>query len=154
MQSVICVLVVLALGAPAPLAAAQDGPNPISKVIELLSELQAKLIKDGEVEEKAFRDYFEWCDDASKEKQFEIKTLKAQAEDLKATIQKETSDIEALSTKIEELAANLATNSADLKAAGEIREKEHSDFGANEADLMDTVDTLGRAIRILQQHVS
>jgi len=119
-------------------------------VIELLSELQAKLIKDGEAEEKAFKDYFAWCDDASKE----IKTLKAEVEELKATIDKSSSDIDALTTKIEELAGRLATNSADLKAATEIREKERADFGANEADMMDAVDTLGRAIKILEKHVA
>merc|ERR1719174_2710943 len=128
--------------------------NPLQKVLQLLADLQAKVIAEGDAEAKAFKDYFEWCDDASKEKQFEIKTMKAEVEDLKATIAKASSDIDALTAKIEELAARTATNAADLKSATEIREKEHEDFVANEKDLMDTVDTLQRAIQILQKHVS
>merc|ERR1719359_1248044 len=128
--------------------------NPISKVIQLLSELQAKIIRDGEAEEKAYKDYFEWCDDAAREKQQEIKTLSAEKEELTATIDKATADIDALGTKIEELAAKIATDEADLKAATEIREKENANFVVVEADLADGVDALGRAIKILEKHAS
>merc|ERR1719160_1230634 len=67
----------------APVAVA-DNSNPISKVIELLSALEAKIMKDGEAEEAAYKDYFEWCDDAAKEKGFALKTDSAKKADLKA----------------------------------------------------------------------
>jgi len=134
--------------------AGQVEVNPLQKVLQLLADLQAKVIAEGEAEEKAYRDYFEWCDDASKELQFEIKTGKSQVEELKATIAKEASDIEAAEAKIAELAEKIATAAADLKNATEIRDKEHADFAANEADLMDAIDVLGRAIKILEKHVS
>ena len=50
--------------------------NPIQKIIELLPGPQARIIADGEAEEKQFNEYFEGGDDATKEKHFEIKTLK------------------------------------------------------------------------------
>jgi len=128
--------------------------NPIAKVIQLISELQAKVIADGEAEEKAYKDYFEWCDDAAREKQQEIKTLSGEKEELAATIEKATATIEELSTKIEELAGKISVDEADLKAAGEIREKEHANFVVVEADLADGVDALGRAINILSKHAS
>jgi len=40
--------------------------NPIQKVVQLLSELEAKIMKEGEMEEKAYKEFFEWCDDAAK----------------------------------------------------------------------------------------
>jgi hypothetical protein len=35
--------------------------NPLGKVLELIDELRAKVVKDGEAEAKAFKEYFEWC---------------------------------------------------------------------------------------------
>merc|ERR1719473_1927949 len=57
--------------------------NPIEKVIEILSELQQKIIKEGEVAQKIYDEFAEWCEEESKNLQFEIKTGKAEA-DLKA----------------------------------------------------------------------
>merc|ERR1719298_347405 len=82
--------------------------NPISKVIELLSALEAKIMKDGEAEEKAFKDYFEWCDDASKEKGFVLKTESAKKEKLEATIGKAKSDIEDAEEMISSLSATIS----------------------------------------------
>merc|ERR1719238_189095 len=152
MKSFFSVLALAALLSSAD--AAKVEVNPLQKVIQLLAELQAKVIAEGEAEEKQYRDFFEYCDDASKEKQFEIKTAKAQVEELNAAIDKHTSDIESLTSKIADLAQKMATAEADLKAATEVRDKEHADFVANEADLMDAIDTLGRAIKILEKHVS
>jgi len=127
--------------------------NPIQKVIELLSALEAKILKEGEAEEKAYKEFFEWCDDAAKNKQFEIKTATAAKEKLEATIQEAESNAASAAATIEELAAQLAEDNADLKAATEIREKEHADFAANEAELADAVDTLGRAIGIIERNM-
>merc|ERR1719456_361260 len=107
MKSVAALLLIVLVSA---VAGDKVDVNPLQKVLQLLADLQAKVIAEGEAEDKAFRDYFEWCDDASKEKQFEIKTAKAEVEDLTATIQKKTADIDALAAKIEELAARIASN--------------------------------------------
>merc|ERR1719463_36809 len=128
--------------------------NPIEKVIEMLSELQQKIIKEGEVAQKIYDEFAEWCEEESKNLQFEIKTGKATAEELSATIDKAASDIKAGEEAIEELAAKIAQAEADLKAATEIRDKEHADFVAEEADLVDTVDALERAIGILEREMA
>lgn len=54
-------------------------------------------------------------------------------------------------SKIGDLAAAIATNDADLKEANSVREKEAADFTAAEAELADGVDTLGRAIGIIER---
>merc|ERR1719364_641519 len=87
-----------------------DQANPMEKVIELISSLEAKLMKEGEMAEKAYKEFFEWCDDAAKNTQFEIKTATAEKEKLEATIAKATSDIEDASEQIDELATSIATN--------------------------------------------
>jgi len=128
--------------------------NPVEKVIEMLSELQQKIIKEGEAAQKVYDEFSEWCEEESKNLQYEIKTGKAEAEELTATIDKATADIKALDEKIEELSAAIATDEADLKAATEIRDKEHADFLAEEAELVDDVDTLERAIGILEREMA
>merc|ERR1719265_2829765 len=125
MQKLSLCLFLLA-ASPLVTSAEQLKVNPMEKIIELLSGLRAKVIADGEAEEKAYKDYFEWCDDASREKQQEIKTLTGEKEELTATIEKATATIDELST-----------DEADLKAATEIREKEHENFVVVEKELVD-----------------
>merc|ERR1719321_2493138 len=101
-------VVFLALASAAPLAEANVSmhelrEDPISKIISMLSDLQAKIIKEGEVAQKEYDEYAEWCEDKSKDLQYEIKTGNAQVEELKAVIAKETATISALAEEIEQL---------------------------------------------------
>jgi len=130
-------------------AANEVQSNPLGTVLDLMSSLEAKIIKEGENEAKAFKEFFEWCDDASKNVNYEIKTGKAKQEELEAKIGQSTSDIDVSESKIEELAGAISTSSSELKDASAIRAKEASDFAASEKELVDTVDTLDRAISII-----
>ena len=55
---------------------------------------------------------------------------------------------------MEQLAGKIATDEADHKAAGEISAKEGGDFTALEKELTEIVDTLNRAIGLLERHAS
>merc|ERR1719313_2652758 len=133
--------------------ASASAANPIQKVLQLLSDLQAKIIKEGEAAQKVYEEFSEMCDDRSKEIGFEIKTGEAEVAELEAAIQKETANIDALATRMEDLGASIATDEADLKAATEIRAKEHADFTKEEAELVEVIDTLERAIAILEREM-
>merc|ERR1719221_997375 len=78
--------------------------NPLSKVLDLLSDLQQKIIREGEAELKAYGEFVEWCDDTSKNAQNAIKTTTASVAKLEAKIGKLTSDISVATSKIEDLA--------------------------------------------------
>merc|ERR1719298_212233 len=134
-------------------SASAEQVNPLQKVIQLLSQLESKIMQEGELEEKAYKDFSEWCDDAAKNKHFEIKTATSKKEKLEAAIQEAASNIESAKETIEELATQIATDEADLKAATEIRAKEHGVFVETEAELADAVDTLGRAIGIIERNM-
>ena len=111
------------------LATAHAGAtNPIQKVLQLLSDSQTKILKEGDAAQKVYDESAEMCDDRSKEIGFEIKTGKAEVAELEATIEKETADMDALASRLEELSATIATDEAGLKAATEIRAKEQADF--------------------------
>merc|ERR1719316_645434 len=91
-------------------SATQVDSNPLGKVFELMSALEAKIVKEGEAEAKAFKDFFEWCDESSKNLNYEIKTAKDQKEKLTAKIGELTSDIQVATAKIEELSGAISTN--------------------------------------------
>jgi chromosome segregation ATPase len=127
--------------------------SPIGKVLSMISDLQATIIKEGEVVQKEYAEFAEWCEDRSRNIGFEIKTGQAEVESLTATIAEETATVGSLTTKVEELAASIASNDADLKSATGIRNKEVSDFTAAEKELMETVDTIKRAIGIIERQM-
>merc|ERR1719375_577138 len=134
-------------------ARAEQG-NPLAKVIELMDDCAAKVTADGEAEAKAYKEYFEWCDDVAKNTQFELKTAKANKEDLEAKIGELTANIGASNTQIEKLSGAIAADTAELKEATGLREKEAADFAASEGELMDDIDTLDRAIAILERELA
>jgi len=128
--------------------------NPLGEVISLLDSLTAKIVAEGKEELKAYRAYVEWCDDFSKNRNFEIQTATAKKEKLTAEINQLTGDIEASGAKIEDLAGNIASDEKDLKDATLIREKEAADFAADDAELSDVINTLSRAIGILEKEMA
>merc|ERR1719356_1664666 len=128
--------------------------SPVSKVVEMLSDLQAKVVAEGEESHSVFATFSEWCEDEARQLGFQIQTSQGEITDLKATIEKEASSIAAYETKIEELAAELALDEADLKAATEIRTREQTDFAAEEKELVEVIDTLKRATAILTREMA
>merc|ERR1719478_762117 len=127
-------------------AGAEVRADPIGQVVDLLNELSAKVAKEGEAEQKAYEEYYSWCDDASTEKFQEIKSSTAAKEKLEASIDELTSEGEVCDTKIKELIAAISANGKDLAAATKIREDEEAVFNKNDAELMDVIKTIEGAI--------
>merc|ERR1719161_440954 len=119
-----------------------------------MEALTAKITAEGEEEAKAFKEYFEWCDDAAANLHNEIKTGSEKQEELEATIGKCTADIETCSAKIEDLSAAIAADKKELDEATAVREEEVATFEAAEKELMDAIDTLDRAVGILSKEMS
>jgi len=142
-------LVLLAAGASADSA----DSNPLGTVVSLLNDLSAKVKADGEAETKAYKEYFEWCDDVAKEKQNEITTSTSLKNKLDASIEELTANIEEADSQIGTLSGKIATDEADLKAATFIRAKENQDFVKSEAELADMADALTRAVGILEREM-
>merc|ERR1719198_190345 len=144
-----CVLIALLLS-----VAGANEANPIEKVVEMVSDLQSKVIAEGQEAQKTYDEYAEWCEDRSTNLGFEIKTGKANVAELKATIEQETSRSAELETKIEGLSNDIQTDEADLKAATDIRAKEAADFAAEEKELTEVLSMLERATSILSREMA
>jgi chromosome segregation ATPase len=128
--------------------------SPIAKIIQMLSDLQAKILAEGTESQRVYEEFAEFCEHRSKDLQYEIKTGKDEKAELEATIAKEDAKAGALDEKIDELAGSIATDEGDLKKATEIREKEFADFSAEEKELMEVIDMIKRAIGILEREMA
>merc|ERR1719169_188836 len=142
----------LALVAVSPVSASEV--SPVEKVIQMLSELEAKVIGEGKDAQKTYDEYSEFCEDKSRQLGFEIKTGKAEVEELTATIEEETSASAALETKIEDLSNSIKTDETDLAAATKIRNHEAAEFAAEEKELTEVLSMLERATAILTREMA
>jgi len=134
-------------------SAAQTG-NPVGKVVQLLTDLEAKITTEGADSKKLFEEFSNMCEDRTRELKFEIKEGKKEAGQLEAVIAKESADLQSLAAKIEELAASSATADAELTKATELRKTEAADFAVAEKELVDTIDTIDRASVIIQREMN
>jgi hypothetical protein len=130
------------------------GSNPLGAVMDLMTELIAKITKDGEAEGKAYNEFFEWCDDAAKNTGFAIETGSKEKAALEAKIAQLSSSISVSGSKIDDVVGAISTAESELKDATVIREKEAADFADNEAELMESINALGRAISILEKEMA
>jgi len=128
--------------------------SPLSKTIELLGELYAKIHKDGQVAAQAYHEYKEWCTDASANAQIEVKTFSGKQAKLEAVISKADAKSLVANSKIEDVSASIASRESDLKSAKAIRDKEAVDFSASEKELMSVISIVNRAIDILERQMA
>ena len=131
-----------------------SGVSPIEKTIQLLEDLEAKVVKDGEAEAKVYEEFQEYCKDTAKETMFDIKTGKSGSERFSAAVDDFVAKIGVAETKIGELSDAIANDEKDLKSATAIRKKEYKDFMKVDADLGASVDMIERAIGILERELA
>merc|ERR1719163_165126 len=116
-----------------------------------MEELKGKVQADLSAEEAMMEEYTKYCDTESNEKEDSITSGKRTIGDLSASIADSSASIGELTSETEELAGKISTAEADLKSATKIRTDENADFSSAEAELVDTVDTLSRAIIVLKR---
>jgi hypothetical protein len=128
--------------------------SPIQQVLSMLSDLEKKVIAEGDEAQKAYDEYAEWCEDRSRNLGFEIKTGNSQSAELQATIESDASRIAELQTKIEELGNDIKVDEADLAAATKIRDQEAAEFATEEKELTEVISQLERATAILTREMA
>jgi chromosome segregation ATPase len=141
-------------GVVAVMVAGVQASSPVTKVIQLLDELKAKVQADLTVESKAMEEYVQFCDDEQSAKAYAIKTAGRQIDNFKAVIEDSTGQIQEHESTIEDLGGELAAKSKEADAAKNVRDNEHADFTVAQKELVDSVDTLGRAIVIIKREMS
>ena len=123
------------------------------KVIQLLTNFEAKIKVEGVEAHTVHEEFASWCKTQWSDLTFAVQTGQKEKADLEANLVKLGASSESHQAKIADLAGSAATTEADLKAAIAIRAKEHADFEQSEKELLDVTDTLGRAIVIIEKEM-
>eukprot|EP00930_Biecheleria_cincta_P061946 TRINITY_DN4747_c0_g2_i2.p1 TRINITY_DN4747_c0_g2~~TRINITY_DN4747_c0_g2_i2.p1 ORF type:complete len:666 (+),score=209.86 TRINITY_DN4747_c0_g2_i2:51-2048(+) len=128
--------------------------SPISKVLELLGGMEEKTKTQGLEADKAFEEASAFCRRRSDDLGYSIKTNTNAKEDLEAKVAKASSKLESIASSLQETLQGTEANKAELAKATEVREKEKADFAASEKDLLDTMDSLKRAVGVLEKEAT
>jgi chromosome segregation ATPase len=126
--------------------------TPVTRVVNLLKEMQQTIKTEQEEDEELFHKLGCWCNDNSYEKDGAIEAGEEKIKELEATIESLTSKIEELKTTLKELRAQLATDKADLAEATALREKEAKAFHGKELDSIQAIENMKAALTVLGKH--
>jgi len=122
------------------------GDNAIKKVIQMLSDMQAKAKTEKADEEVAFSKFNQWCKMESEKLSKSIKKGGAEIESLGSSIDKLTDEAKKLGQDIGKLNDEIAKHEADIKTRKNQRAKENKAYVAESTDYAESVSALGRAI--------
>jgi len=126
--------------------------TPITRVVNLLKEMQQTLAKDMEEDENLFKELECWCNTGKYDKEEATKASTAKIEQLASDIEGMTAKSSELDTNIKELTAQIASDKQALAEATALREKQLSEFQGMENDNVQALENLKAAIEVLSKH--
>jgi hypothetical protein len=132
----------------------EDKNRPVTKVINLLKDMQAQLEKEQKEDEEVYERVACWCETNDKEKTDAISDAEARITDLTSNIEEATASSSRLNTEIKNLEAEIGKNQEALGKATAIREKELAEFTAEEKDMLQSIGALKSAVTVLNKHHS
>jgi len=124
----------------------------VSKVVNLLKDMLKQLEKEAEEDEEIYDQLACWCATNDREKTKSIGEAEAHIKDLTTSIEDLTASSSRLGTEIKNLEKEVAENQHALDQATAIREKELAEFVQEEKDLLQSIDGLASAIKVLSKH--
>merc|ERR1719478_1817555 len=129
--------------------AVEKKDSPVSKVVELIEELRAKIEADGVSEQKIYDKYACWCETTTHRKATLIEDAKVSIESLGHKVLSNKGKSATEGSEIAELNADIAKNEDAQAKATAIREKENGDYQANKAEMEQAIGALEKAVVVL-----
>merc|ERR1719375_255055 len=124
--------------------------TPIQKVIQMLTDMQAKGKAEKEDEAARFAEYKTFCKDTAWDKTTNIKTASAAIEQLSADIDKGASDAAEAAKAISQLDADLTAWKSDITVQTRERKEAKGVFDTVHADYTESIDAVQRALATLK----
>lgn len=124
--------------------------KPIQKVINMLTEMKERGIKEMKDEEVRMSAFTQWCANTDDNKTASIAKSQRDMDKASATIAKTASDSAQAQTDIEKHDGEIAVWQSDIKAARDVRGKEKTDFSATHQDYSETLSAIARAVEVLK----
>jgi len=142
---------VLILGAllVACAGAARLNQTPMTRVAELLLDLQRGVEKDGVMEQKSYDKYACWCEKTLARKANDIAEGKETIASTQAEIEKLMGDLGSIGASVEALKADIADNLASQQEATEMRDKEFGEYSLERTESEQCIGALEAAIKVL-----
>jgi len=126
--------------------------RPVTKVVNLLKDMLKQLEKEAEEDEEIYDQLACWCATNDKEKTKSVAEAEAHIKDLTTSIEDLTASTSRLGTEVKNLDKEVAENQHALDQATAIRQKELAEFVQEEKDLLQSIDGLASAIKVLSKH--
>merc|ERR1719515_624714 len=144
------IFAVLVAGAAAghadrPRAAALTQITPVQKVIQMLTDMQAKGKAEKEDEQVRFATFSQFCKSTTEEKTDAIAKTKGEIDDLEGDIAKYSEEIMVFEKEIAQHDADISAWTAEKGEATAARAKEHDDFVQEHKDYSESIDAVERA---------
>lgn len=133
-----------------------DDPKnrPVTKVINLLKDMQKQLEDEGETDQEVYDKMVCWCKTGETDKTAAIEEAENTINSLTAEIAETSGNSARLRAEIKQLEKELAANEEALAKATALRKKQLAEFNAEETDLIQAIQQLKNAISVLSKHNS
>jgi len=125
--------------------------KPITKVVNLLKDMQAELEKEQAADEDLYEQIACWCETNDKGKTGAIDTANERNSDASALIEEMTAKGKQLDEQIEQLKSDVAEKTESLEKSTKIREKEAAEFHTDEMNMMQSIGNLKAAVITLSK---
>jgi len=126
--------------------------TPVTRVVNLLKEMQATLKTEMDEDEELYEKMECWCNTGKYEKTEAIAAGKAKIDQLEATNEQGFARSKELAEQIGELEKTVAEDKAALKTAQAKRDEEVQIFQGLETDSIQGVENMKSAIEVLGRH--
>merc|ERR1719247_3595604 len=123
--------------------------SPVTKVVELIEELKAKIEADGKMEQQLYDKYACWCETTSARKANDIHTAMADIKSLGTKILELKGLVATRTSEIAQDSLDIASNQAAQDEATGIRQKANAAYLAEKTEMETTLNALQRAIEVL-----
>merc|ERR1719463_142531 len=123
--------------------------TPVTKVVELIQEMKAKIEADGKAEHKVYDKFACWCEKTTARKAGAIEEAKASIAELSEKVLNLKGKTATMKAEIAQLEKDITGNIDGANEAKGIREQETADYEAAKSDLEQAIGALERAITIL-----
>lgn len=130
----------------------KQGDTPVTRVVNLLKDMQSTLKKEMDEDEELYKNLACWCNNNQYEKTQAISEAEARIAELTSSIDELTAKCEQLQADIKQLEADVAANKENLATATAMREKEGKAFHKEEIEAIANIEALKGAIMVISRH--
>jgi predicted RNase H-like nuclease (RuvC/YqgF family) len=122
---------------------------PVTKVVNLLTDLKAKVASDGKAEEQMYNKYACWCEKTAKRKAGDITSAEQDLRALGQQILSLKGKVATLAAEINELGEQIEDNENQQAEATSMREKRNAEYMAASSETKQALAALTSAIKVL-----